>query len=1006
MHRFALGLILAGCSLSVLADAIAPEFGPDAHQAVDEAYGRKIAEYTTDPSFNSPLTRYLPASATVPTPAKVLGDVAGAPNMLPYSKDVYRYFDMLAAASPRVKVFHIGKTEEGREMIAVAIADEAVLNDLKANDARLAQLADPRTIAMTDARAEQLLATTIPVYYITGTIHSPETGAPTALMELAYRLAVDDAPYISAIRRRVITLITPIVEVDGRDRMVDVYNWHRANPGKTPPPLLYWGHYVAHDNNRDAMGLTLDLSRNVLDTYLGWHAQVLHDLHESVPFLYDNTVGDGPYNAWVDPILVNEWQMLGWDNVQQMTRFGMPGVFTHGDFDTWSPGYLMFMAAMHNGISRLYETFGNGGADTVERILSPDEYARTWYKPNPPLPKVRWSQRDNNNYEQTGLLTALDYFARNDKQFLRNFYFKSKRSIEKPAASGPAAYVLPSDDIHRGAQAQLLRVLQLQHAEISRASAAFTVQVAAPEEKSKDDAAENKDASKTPGRSKTVARTFPAGSYVVRMDQPYSRIADVLLDRQYWAPDDPQKHPYDDTAWTMGDLFGTEVVRVTDNAVLQAKMDAVAEPVHAKGGISGSGPVYLVDNNAESSLITLRYGLKGATIDVAEKAFDAEGRHFGAGALIVRKVDNAAFGKKLGELGVEAYAAAAAPDVPTHALAAPRIALMHTWIDTQAEGWWRMALDKLGVPYSYISTQTVAREDDLRRKYDVILFGPVGFDDSGTILNGTPLWGDPIPWKVSAITPNMGIDSTDDIRPGLGGPGLAHLHRFVDQGGLLLAAGDAAKFAIDMGLAPGVSVTPAKDVRVVGSVLKAIVTDSASPVAFGYGKEFAAYSADGLSFKLSNLLAGGDNLPNSKDYKRPTGRGGPHDIDAPEGRPAPETPELPTPKAWEALPLNAEQTRYSLFGPYLVIPEGQRPHTIVRFGDADELLISGLLAGGGALAEHAAVVDARVGKGHTLLFAINPIWRGETIGSYALVFNAIMNFDRLSPDVQTSKKKD
>ena len=113
---------------------------------------------------------------------------------------------------------------------------------------------------------------------------------------------------------------------------------------------------------------------------------MLHDLHESVPFLYDNTVGDGPYNAWVDPILADEWAELGWNNVAQMQSFGMPGVFTHGDFDTWCPGYLMFLAGMHNGISRLYETFGNGGADTEKRILRPEEYSRTWYRQNPPLP--------------------------------------------------------------------------------------------------------------------------------------------------------------------------------------------------------------------------------------------------------------------------------------------------------------------------------------------------------------------------------------------------------------------------------------------------------------------------------------------------------------------------------------------------------------------------------------------------------------------------------------------
>ena len=157
------------------------------------------------------------------------------------------------------------------------------------------------------------------------TIHANEAGAPTALMELAYRLAVDESPYIRNIREHVITLITPIVELDGRDCMVDVYKWQKAHPNDTPPNLVYSGHYVGHDNNRDAMGLTLKLSQNVLNTYLGWKAQVLHDLHESVSFLYDNTVGDGPYNAWLDPILTNEWQLIGWNNVQRDDPHGDAG---------------------------------------------------------------------------------------------------------------------------------------------------------------------------------------------------------------------------------------------------------------------------------------------------------------------------------------------------------------------------------------------------------------------------------------------------------------------------------------------------------------------------------------------------------------------------------------------------------------------------------------------------------------------------------------------------------
>ena len=993
--RIVIFFAFAACIGSISLASADDTYTRSPNQALDDAYGKKIAEYTTDPSFNSPLTSYLPASSTVPTPMKVLGDVSGAPNMLPYSKDVYRYFDLLAQSTPRVKVFRIGKSEEGRDMIVAAIADESLLADLKSNDARLAQLADPRTISLDDAKADALVAQTTPIYYVTGTIHSPETGAPTALMELAYRLAVDESPYIKKIRSHVVTLITPVVEADGRDRMVDLYNWHRANPDKTPPPLLYWGHYVAHDNNRDAMGLTLNLSRNVLDTYLGWHAQVLHDLHESVPFLYDNTIGDGPYNAWVDPILVGEWQQLGWDNVQGLAKLGMPGVFTHGDFDTWSPGYLMFMAAMHNGISRLYETFGNDGADTRERILYPSQYSRTWYRPDPPWPKVLWSQRNNNNYEQSALLVALNYFADNDKLFLHNFYLKSKRSIQKPTTAGPVAYILPGDDVHRDAQAQLLRVLQLQHAEVSRLTAAATIQVPAPPDKPKDGDADKTKDEAVAKKVKTVAKEIPAGSYIVRMDQPYSRIADALLDRQFWAPDDPQKHPYDDTAWSFGDLFGTQVIRVTDSAILSAPMNTVREPVQAVGTASGNGGVYLVEYHGDSSLITLRYAMKDADFAVADKPFDTDGHHFGAGTLIIGKVDNSTL-SKLSQSGLNVWQVVAKPDVPTHKLAAPRIALMHTWIDTQTEGWWRMALDKLGVPYTYINTQTVARDDNLRGKYDVILFAPLHAGPSSLILNGVPLAGNPIPWKKTELTPNMIIDSTDDTRPELGAAGLTHLQHFIEQGGVFLAAGEAAKFAVEMGLAPGVSITPAKDLRVVGTIVNATITDATSPVNYGYDDTFAVYSEAGMSFKLSNLLVFGDNLPTAKDFKRPTGRGGPQDQDAPEGRAANEAAELPDVKPWQATPLNEDQKHYSPFFPNVMLPEDGLPHTVLRFADADNLLVAGLLDNGGSMAQHAAVVDARLGKGHTVLFAINPIWRGETIGTYALVFNTIMNFDHLS----------
>jgi hypothetical protein len=988
----ALLFLLGATAAAALADEAAPARDPK--QPVDAAYTEKIHKYTTQPYFTSPLVDYLPASKTVPTPEAVLGDVAGAPGILPYAEEVYKYMRLLEKASPRVKVFSIGTTEENREMIAVAISSEENLKSLEENRARLAKLADPRTIKLDDAEADKLVAQAVPIYYITGTIHSPETGAPTALMELAYRLAVDESPYIKGVRDGTITLITPVVEVDGRDRMVDLYKWHLAHPKDFYPPLIYWGKYVAHDNNRDAMGVTLKLTENVLKTYVDWKAQVLHDLHESVPYLYDNTVGDGPYNAWVDPILTDEWQMIGSRNVADMTKFGMPGVFTHGDFDTWSPGYLMFIAAMHNGISRLYETFGNGGADTQERTLDPEEYSRTWWRQNPPLPKVMWSQRDNNNYEQTGLLTSLHYFNENKRLFLKNFYLKAKRSVMKPSAEGPAAYVLPADESRPGLQAELLRVLQKQAVEISRAKSAFTVALPVKKEKPKKGAKDNKENDKDK-KLEPTSRDFPAGSYIVRMDQPYARIADALLDHQYWSPDDPQKTPYDDTGWTFGELFGVQVARVTDLKVLDVAMERVTD-IHAPGGVKGDGAVFAINNTAEPALATLRYKLKDRGVEAAEEPFESSGKKFNRGSFVMRNASRADLDRAAADLGLQAVALGSAPSVKTHPVRAARVAFVHTWLSTQTEGWWRLALDDLKIPYDYISTQAIAKIDDLNGKYDVILFPPVGFFSSPTaIINGMPTaWGNPLPWKNTPETPNLvgKNDSTDDMRPGLGWDGLAKLQAFVEKGGVLLTATDTSRFAMEAGLVTGVSTHASERMKIVGSVVGTRIVDGASPIAYGYDEKVPAYCDNGPIFSISSIAgARGRRRLGSESHSRPTGRGTVDDPDFTVGRPGVEAPEEPTSEIWEAPPVTDEQRRNG----FRVIPPAGRARVIFRYADQKDLLISGLVEGGNEIAQHPAVVDVPSGKGHVVLFSINPVYRGETRGTYSMVLNTILNFDSL-----------
>ncbi len=208
-------------------------------------------------------------------------------------------------------------------------------------------------------------------------------------------------------------------------------------PGKRAPSLLYWGKYVAHDNNRDRLGMALALTRNQMKTFLEYHPTVLHDLHESVPFLYTST-GTGPYNAWLDPIVIDEWQLLAYHEIEEMTKRGVPGVWTHGFYDGWAPNYMFYVANGHNSIGRFYETFGNGGADTQDRTVG-QQARRDWFRPNPPLPRVKWSLRNNVNMQQSAHIVG-DEFCREQQGTLPQEFLPQEQTLGcEGADEGPAA---------------------------------------------------------------------------------------------------------------------------------------------------------------------------------------------------------------------------------------------------------------------------------------------------------------------------------------------------------------------------------------------------------------------------------------------------------------------------------------------------------------------------------------------------------------------------------------
>jgi hypothetical protein len=1021
-HLSALKLIVALASAALLLLSVAaqePAAGPPAAATREDAnYTAKIREHTTEKHFSTELVDHLPASDRVPAPDKILGHIVGAPNKLTYTKDIHRYMRELERATPRVRVFVAPeRSEEGREQLLVAVSDEANLQRLDRHKEITARLADPRRT--TDAEAARLIEEGKAFYWLSGSIHSPETGSPEMLMELAYRLAVEETPFIQAIRRDTIVLITPTLEVDGRDRMVDLYNYRKANPGKNAPGLLYWGKYVAHDNNRDGLGMALALTRNMMKTFLEYHPQVLHDLHESVPFLYTST-GTGPYNAWLDPLVVDEWHVLAYHEIEELTKRGVPGVWTHGFYDGWAPNYMFYVANGHNSIGRFYETFGNGGADTMERTVT-QQSQRDWYRPNPPWPRVKWSLRNNVNMQQSGVLLALNYTARNREKFLHNFYLKSKRAVAKASNEGPAAYIIPGDTTRPVEAADMVNLLRLMGVEAHRATREFTVKEpsrAGAQPQPRREAGEQQPPPGAQGAARVEAtpaeQKFPAGSYIIRMDQPYSRMADMMLDTQFYNANDPR--PYDDTGWTLGAMRNVKTVRVTDKSVLDAPAELLREDARVTGkltGAEGKGVVYVVNHNTDNTVMTLRYRLKDVKMSVAESEFKAGAQSFNSGSFIIRSEGNAGTLRErlraaVEELGLTAVGLAEAPPVKTHEVGAPRVAILHTWQNTQNEGWFRIEFDRLKIPYAYISEHTVRDTAALREKYDVIVFPPVG-GTAPSIVNGIPLRGDPLPWKASPLTPNMAgsPDTTDDMRGGMGLAGVANLQRFVREGGLFVAVQNTARVPVEYGLTSGVAIEEARQLQARGSIFNATFSDRRSPIAYGYGEQLPIYFNQAPLFQVSEGPGGagggggGGQTGGGQGSARPSGRGGVDDPDIvqamPQAAPAPQ--RAPARPGEEQL---TEEQRLQL-GPFYVPPQ-ERPRVVMRFAREERnLLVSGMLAGGAELSNRPAIVDVPVGRGHVVLFATNPMWRHQTQGEFFLLFNAVLNFDNLGAGRQTEQ---
>jgi hypothetical protein len=985
----AVALVLSGAPVAA---QVAVTETRDPRQQQDPEFAKAYAQWTTEPRYGSPLVDHLPKVAGIPSPKDVLGYYIGQPKTLTYYADALRYYRALEKAAPgKVKIETIGKSDEGRELVIVWISSEANIRNLARNRANLARIADPR--GTSESQINELINSTKPHYHLMGGLHSGEVGPSEMLMELAYRLVAETSPLINQIRENVYVSITPQADPDGRDRNVDWFyrNQEMAAPTGTPAPtgrgggpgVPYWGKYVYHDNNRD-INLSQVSMRAITDWYFTAHPPIMHDLHEAAQLMYTYS-GGPPQNPNLDPLLFAELPFFSNWELSQMTKWGMPGVYTHAFMDGWSPGYLGSVAYNHNGMMRMYETQSGvdrpdsaataataagrggraGGADTTAAAAAAggrggraggvdttaavaggrggragaaggragraggaaDSTAgragggppgttptgriggvptgrgggqpREWYRgiPIPPNAVATFSRRNNTNYMQTGVLSALQLTSMFPNLVLQNFYVKTKNSLEDGRSKAPHGYVFPLQrDMTK--VATLINVLRAQGIEVGTLNAPLTLD----------------------------SVTFVAGSYVVKLDQPYGRLAKNLLERQDYP--DPALRTYDDSGWSMGFAFNVDVKEIRNKGILDARTTPVTTAA-VKGSVAGSGTAALaVAHLGSNNMIAFRYRLRNLPMKVAEKSFTAEGVTFPAGSFIVTgsAADRQAAKTAVESLGLTAAALAAAPSVATHEADVPRVAIYSQWQGTQELGWYRHAFDQFGIPFDLIYKERVAR-GNLKADYDVIVMAAQNVTRAQIMAAPAAR---PQPYKRNDKLKFLGMyGETDDMTGGFGQAGVDAFKAFLEAGGTLITTLQATRFPIEFGFARSVDTESLTGVNAQKPLVNAEIRKPDHPVFYGYEKTI---------------------------FPMKFGQG-------------------------------QQVFRVGI---------ADQENVLAQFVGGESSVLSGLMVGADNLRGRAFAVDipaAHNGKGRVLLFANNPIYRWQNHGEFNLVFNSIVNWN-------------
>ena len=758
------------------------------------------------------------AQSSITSPEQAFGFKPGTDRKLADWTQLTAYFKKLGTESNRIHYEEVGKTTEGRPFIAVTISAPENLAHLAHYQEIQRKLADPRTTSPDEAK--QLIAEGKTVLVVTCNVHSTEIASSQSATEFAYQLATGDTPRIRAILHNVIIVLVPSLNPDGQQLVVDWYKKYLGTPYEGTNPVVLWHHYVGHDDNRDWSSFTQVETRLAVEKVINpWHPQILYDLHQmgsTGPRIYLPPWVD-PIDPNVDPVLVESMNALGTNTALEVGETGKQGVLVHGVYDFWSP--LRDYIALHNGLRVLTESASVNIAspidipfDKLDRGIGYDAKVAAWNFPDP-WKGGQWRLGDIVAYQLDAFFSIANNAAVFRERYLNNFYQIGERAVHRN--SGPYAYIIPAEQADSATTARLINILRTGDVDVEKATIEFDAE----------------------------GKHYAAGSYIVRLAQPYSGFAKTLLEVQDYPnipeyPGGPLQRPYDVTAQTLPLLFGVTAVPVASTfTVTSSKVDIVKPaPGHFERSSTGSG--YLIADTTNSSLYALF-----ALLSEDAKAYRLTGSGADPGTIYIPQQPG--IDTKLAALAekfpIDIHPAPSAPTGSALLVHLPRIALYQSWVPSMDEGWTRWIFDQNHIPYTRLVDADV-RQGDLNQHFDVIL---IPDNSPAAITAGRSGFG-------GEANPNA-PQTPPEFKGGLEPQGVANLKAFTEAGGTIITLNRASGVYLEKKTGEVQNALDSVDRKaffIPGSILQVSV-DPTNPIAFGSTPTVPIFYENGPTFKVS-----------------------------------------------------------------------------------------------------------------------------------------------------------